>query len=100
MLPPCYLVKPMIIRIITFSLVLLMSTTQPMRSEWTVRGHVPVGEFIVQAHRGAGELAEENTLEAFQLGWKLGCVPESDLRTTRDGVIVAFHDDNFSRVVK
>jgi glycerophosphoryl diester phosphodiesterase len=54
----------------------------------------------VQAHRGAGELAEENTLEAFELGWKMGCVAESDLRTTKDGIIVAFHDDNFSRVVK
>src|SRR5436190_12040396 len=67
---------------------------------WNVRDHVPSSEFIVQAHRGAGELAEENTLAAFELGWKLGCVPESDLRTTKDGVIVAFHDENFSRVVK
>ncbi len=69
-------------------------------SVWNVRDHVPSSEFIVQAHRGAGELAEENTLEAFELGWKLGCIPESDLRTTKDGVIVAFHDDNFARVVK
>src|SRR5204863_4594843 len=29
-----------------------------------------------------------------------GTIPESDLRTTSDGVIVAFHDDNFQRVVK
>jgi len=55
---------------------------------------------IAFAHRGARAHAQENTLEAFELGWKLGCIPESDLRTTRDGVIVAFHDDNFSRVVK
>src|SRR5689334_257856 len=61
---------------------------------------MPLNHFIIQAHRGAGELAPENTLEAFQLGWKLGCVPESDLRTTKDGVIVAFHDESFSRVVK
>src|SRR4051794_37066713 len=71
-----------------------------MTSDWNVRGHVALERFIVQAHRGAGELAEENTLDAFELGWKLGCIPESDLRTTSDGVIVAFHDDNFSRVVK
>src|SRR4051794_15554350 len=71
-----------------------------MTSDWNVRGHVALERFIVQAHRGAGELAEENTLEAFQLGWKMGCIPESDLRTTKDGVIVAFHDENFSRVVK
>ena len=56
--------------------------------------------FIIQCHRGAGELAPENTLEAFELGWKLKCVPESDLRTTKDGVIVTFHDENFGRVVR
>jgi glycerophosphoryl diester phosphodiesterase len=69
-------------------------------SQWTVRGHVPQEKFVIQSHRGAGELAPENTLEAFELGWKLGTVPESDLRTTKDGVIVAFHDGNFKRVVK
>jgi glycerophosphoryl diester phosphodiesterase len=69
-------------------------------TQWTVRGHVPLEKFVIQSHRGAGELAPENTLAAFELGWKLGTVPESDLRTTRDGVIVAFHDANFKRVVK
>jgi glycerophosphoryl diester phosphodiesterase len=69
-------------------------------SEWTVRGHVAPDKFVIQSHRGAGVLAPENTLEAFELGWKLGTVPESDLRTTKDGVIVAFHDANFKRVVK
>jgi glycerophosphoryl diester phosphodiesterase len=71
-----------------------------MTSDWNVRDHLPLSEFIVQAHRGAGELAEENTLEAFELGWKLNCIPESDIRMTSDGVIVAFHDNNFARVVK
>src|SRR5688572_3686137 len=69
-------------------------------SDWNVRDHVPLDQFIVQAHRGAGELAEENTLEAFELGWKLNCIPEADIRTTSDGVIVAFHDKDFARVVK
>lgn len=55
---------------------------------------------IVQSHRGAGVLAAENTLEAFQLGWQLGTWPEADVRQTTDGVIVAFHDNDFSRVVK
>ena len=69
-------------------------------SDWNVRDHLPLEQFVVQAHRGAGELAEENTLEAFELGWKLNCIPEADIRTTNDGVIVAFHDANFNRVVK
>lgn len=67
---------------------------------WNVRDHIPVEKIIIQSHRGAGELAPENTIEAFELAWKLGTVPESDLRTTKDGVIVAFHDATFERTVK
>ncbi|QIF05408.1 glycerophosphodiester phosphodiesterase family protein [Roseimicrobium sp. ORNL1] len=58
-----------------------------------------VPPFIVQSHRGAGVLAAENTIAAFELGWKLGTIPEADVRTTKDGVMVAFHDGDFSRVV-
>src|SRR4051794_39207383 len=57
-----------------------------------------LGSFIIQSHRGAGVLAPENSLEAFELGWRLGCWPEADVRTTRDGVIVAFHDGDFSKM--
>jgi glycerophosphoryl diester phosphodiesterase len=67
---------------------------------WNLRDHVPVERIVLQAHRGAGFLAEENTLAAFELGWSLGCHAEADLRTTKDGVIVAFHDATFDRVVK
>lgn len=70
------------------------------RSDWTVCDHIPVKELTIQSHRGAGELAPENTLEAFELGWKMGTWPECDVRTTRDGVIVAFHDATFERVVR
>jgi len=55
---------------------------------------------LVQSHRGGGADAPENTIEAFTAAWNLGAVPEADLRTTRDGVIVAFHDATFARVVK
>ena len=78
----------------------LPKTPAAMKSPWNVRDHVPLEKFIIQSHRGAGELAEENTLEAFELAWKLGTYPEADVRATRDGVIVAFHDNDFSRVVK
>ena len=66
---------------------------------WNVRDHIPLGQITVQAHRGAGDLAPEGSLEAFELGWSLGCVPEADLRVTKDGVIVSFHDNNFARIV-
>src|SRR6476620_8611753 len=84
---------------VALSSIALAATTQPAAT-WNVRDHVPADKFPIQSHRGAGELAPENTLEAFELGWKLGTVPESDLRTTKDGIIVAFHDANFKRVVK
>lgn len=59
-----------------------------------------MSRIIVQSHRGGGVLAPENTLESFVATWELGAIPEADLRTTSDGVIVAFHDKNFARVVK
>jgi len=77
-----------------------VSATATATSAWNVRAHIAVTNFLIQSHRGAGLLAPENTIESFELGWKLGTVPEADLRTTKDGVIVAFHDANFKRVVK
>lgn len=73
---------------------------EPARATWNVRAHTKPADIVVQSHRGAGELAPENTIEAFELGWKLGTYPEADVRTTTDGIIVAFHDKNFERVVK
>ncbi len=54
--------------------------------------------YIIQSHRGAGNLAPENTLESFELAWKIGTIPEADVRATSDGVIVAFHDNNLERL--
>lgn len=68
-------------------------------TNWNVRDHLPLRDFTMQAHRGAGDLAPEGSREAFELGWKLGCVPEADLRRTKDGVIVSFHDNNFARIL-
>ncbi len=69
-------------------------------AEWNITDHIPLERVIIQGHRGVGHLAEENTVEAFELAWKMGLYPESDLRMTKDGVIVPFHDNNFARVVK
>lgn len=38
-------------------------------------------------------------MQAFELAWRLGTVPEADVRTTKDGVVVAFHDTTFDRLV-
>lgn len=74
--------------------------TPGVLSGWNIVDHIPLDRVIIQSHRGAGFLAEENTLAAFELGWRLGTYPEADVRTTSDGVIVAFHDATFDRVVK
>jgi glycerophosphoryl diester phosphodiesterase len=66
---------------------------------WNLRDHIPLEEVVVQSHRGAGALSPENSLEAFELAWRLGTIPEADARTSRDGVIVAFHDNDFKRIL-
>lgn len=50
------------------------------------------------AHRGAPELAPENTLEAFRLGIEAGAGGlELDVHMTRDGEIVVIHDPTVDR---
>ncbi|WAC21368.1 glycerophosphodiester phosphodiesterase family protein [Luteolibacter sp. SL250] len=66
---------------------------------WNVRDHIKREDFMIQSHRGAGELGPENSKEAFGLAWSLGTIPEADIRTTKDGVIVAFHDKDFHRIL-
>jgi glycerophosphoryl diester phosphodiesterase len=57
----------------------------------------PMVEII--AHRGASFDAPENTLASVRLGWEQGAdAVEIDVRLTQDGHVVAFHDDDTSRV--
>ena len=55
--------------------------------------------FINYAHRGASHYAPENTLSAFYLGiqQKANGI-ETDIRRTKDGHLVLFHDDTLDRV--
>ncbi len=57
------------------------------------------GPWLV-AHRGGSLLAPENTLAAFDRGAALGAdAIETDVRLTRDGVVVVFHDDDTARLL-
>jgi hypothetical protein len=52
-------------------------------------------------HRGASEHAHENTLEAFRATFELGGDGnEFDIRATKDGVLVVFHDDMLDRLLE
>lgn len=60
-------------------------------------------EFVAIAHRAGAfltaNLGIENTVRAFQNAVDLGFrYLETDVHTTRDGVLVAFHDDTLDRV--
>lgn len=51
-----------------------------------------------QSHRGGMNEVPENTLTALRHSWSIkGAVPEVDLRTTSDGVIVCIHDSTPER---
>src|SRR5512136_1330551 len=77
-------------------LVLLTGCTQRESG----RAGVAPNRMVIQSHRGAGDLAPENTLPTFELAWRIGTVPEADVRLSKDGVPVAFHDATFKRLVK
>jgi glycerophosphoryl diester phosphodiesterase len=50
------------------------------------------------AHRGGAACWPENTLESFRGALAAGCrYLETDLRTSKDGAIVLFHDENLER---
>lgn len=52
-------------------------------------------------HRGASEFAHENTLEAYRATFELGGDGnEVDIRRTKDGVLVCFHDDMLDQLLE
>jgi glycerophosphoryl diester phosphodiesterase len=54
--------------------------------------------FMNLAHRGASEYAPENTFAAFYLGLEQGANGiETDIKRTKDGVLILFHDDTLDR---
>jgi glycerophosphoryl diester phosphodiesterase len=57
------------------------------------------GKPLVIAHRGGALESTENTIAAFQRAGKIGADGiETDIRLTRDGAVVVYHDDTFGRV--
>jgi glycerophosphoryl diester phosphodiesterase len=66
-----------------------------VRQSAGVESHKP----MVIAHRGGALESTENTIGAFQRAVKIGADGiETDIRLTRDGVVVVYHDEYFGRV--
>jgi glycerophosphoryl diester phosphodiesterase len=57
------------------------------------------GRPLIIAHRGGALESTENTIAAFQRAFRIGADGiETDIRLTRDGTVVVYHDDYFGRV--
>lgn len=54
-------------------------------------------EVHFQAHRGGLKEVPENTLAAYRHAWDLGAIPEVDICSTADKVIICLHDDTLKR---
>lgn len=64
-----------------------------------LHAEVKLPDPLVIAHRGASAIAPENTAAAIREAIRLGAkVIEFDVRTTRDGELVLFHDKELDRV--
>ncbi|MBQ8124946.1 MAG: hypothetical protein IJ173_03565 [Kiritimatiellae bacterium] len=77
------------------------SVFAPSAGKWPKRAHIPreKGLFRSQIHRGGGEKSRpDNAMETFLWCWGLGFAPEADARLTKDGVIIAMHDEDFGRI--
>ena len=71
-------------------------TTQEQDPIATVNDYVP--RYAVMAHRGSTYWAPEETESAWRWAREMGAdYLESDLQCTKDGVILANHDDNLTR---
>jgi glycerophosphoryl diester phosphodiesterase len=63
------------------------------------QGSADIRRPLVIAHRGGALESTENTIAAFQRAAKIGADGiETDIRLTRDGVVVIYHDEYFGRV--
>jgi len=77
--------------------VTVLSTNRPFAV--VLSDNIETHRPLVIAHRGGALESTENTIGAFQRAAKIGAAGiETDIRLTRDGVVVVYHDEYFGRV--
>ena len=77
------------------SVVLVAQTAPSTANSQSTRPKTPK----IIAHRGGALESTENTIAAFQRAIRIGAAGiETDIRLTRDGVVVVYHDDRQGRV--
>jgi glycerophosphoryl diester phosphodiesterase len=86
--------KIILIAMLSVSLMIIPGVSFHSHAQVTARNKP-----LIIAHRGGARESTENTVEAFQRAARIGADGiETDLRLTRDGVVVIYHDDIFGRV--
>src|ERR687886_403191 len=80
----------------------LVVAAGPVRAEKsTTGGTLPDAPVVNIGHRGASGLAPEHTIPSYDLALKLGAdYIEQDLQMTKDGVLVAMHDETLDRTAR
>ena len=76
-----------------FATVIAVLATLCASAGLTPRQKELLGHSLV--HRGDGKGRPDNTMEALLYTWGRGYTPESDIRFSKDGVVLAFHDNTY-----
>lgn len=81
------------------SLSLLVAVCALTAVGWLASVNAANARPLIIAHRGGAQEFTENTLGAFERAAKIAADGiETDIRLTKDGVVVVYHDDKFGRV--
>lgn len=84
-------------RLLCTMLVCLLILVGCERNKYNI-APLPADEFLIIAHRGAPAYAPEHTMLAYEIAKQSGTnYIEIDLQMTKDGVLVAMHDEKVDR---
>ncbi|KGX84418.1 glycerophosphodiester phosphodiesterase [Pontibacillus litoralis] len=84
--------------VLTAAVSILLLFISSNQEEQTFAPVVPADEILNVPHRGASAYAPEHTIVSYELGQQMsGDYVEIDLQMTKDGELIAMHDDTLER---